>query len=143
MNNFENVILEKNAVYNDDGEAVIFGSKSNTVRLDSYFRDYDGSIDFIKMDIEGYEKFALDGMALILKKNENVKLMTEYYPQLLRENGSNPIELLKIIRDFGFEVFDIWQDLKPVNNDELLKTYPNKDNLCTNLFCTKVNRSRL
>jgi len=53
-NEYTNVILENKAVSNKNGEAIIFNEKATTITLDSYFRDKELRIDFIKMDIEGH-----------------------------------------------------------------------------------------
>ena len=58
-----------------------------TIQLDDYFKDYQGNIDFIKMDIEGSEGNAIKGMSNILQKNENIKMITEFWPSGLELLG--------------------------------------------------------
>ena len=58
-----------------------------TIQLDDYFKDYQGNIDFIKMDIEGSEGNAIKGMSNILQKNENIKMITEFWPSGLELSG--------------------------------------------------------
>lgn len=52
-----------------------------TTRLDSYFSEWDKQIDFIKLDIEGAEPLALEGMKSILRedKPEIVLEFTEFW----------------------------------------------------------------
>jgi FkbM family methyltransferase len=68
----------------DIGDHRIYNSYDNhqsiqieVTRLDDYFKDYNGKIDFIKMDIQGAEDAALQGMLYLLKKNKNLKIITE------------------------------------------------------------------
>ena len=73
-NGYKNVVLVQKAVTNKPGKLGLYlnedrkaahriydphnGSKSieiESIKLDDYFKDYDGEMDFIKMDIEGAE----------------------------------------------------------------------------------------
>jgi hypothetical protein len=48
--------------------------------LDDYFKNYSGKIDFIKMDIQGSEAGATQGMINLLNKNKNVKIISKFWP---------------------------------------------------------------
>jgi len=112
--------------------------KIDLIRLDDYIQDQ--RIAFIKIDIEGYEFEAIKGMSRILQKTNNVKLMTEFNPYLLKKSGIEPIEYLKLLKDFGFNIYNLEKKNKkvvPIKFTEFVKTYsPNRrDN--TNLLCLK------
>lgn len=74
-------------------------------------------IDFIKMDIEGHEIEALNGLS---------KLISAQMPTILIEvNGFTlhwfnytPNQLIKVLEDFGYRVFVVSQVLTPVNSYE-------------------------
>ena len=52
----------------------------DAVRLDDYLRNL-SRVDFIKMDIQGAEGLALDGMIALLERSPGVKILTEFWPQ--------------------------------------------------------------
>ena len=73
-------------------------------RLDEIFQDQ--KIDLIKIDIEGFEYFALKGAVEILKKNISIKIISEYCPASCLEAGAKPSNLLLFLEKMGFHVFD-------------------------------------
>jgi FkbM family methyltransferase len=114
----------------------------DAISLDEYFKDKSTQIDFIKMDIEGAEMFALQGMSNIIKNNKNLKIITEFCPEHLRRVGSSPEEFLLKLMRAGFKVYDIYtrKYISPSESDvkSFVKSYNGKGRL-TNLFCTKDN----
>ncbi len=67
--------------------------------LDSCFAD-DFPIDVIKMDVEGFELYALQGAAAILRRKQPPMLVLEY--SMLTGNGENdPHALYHYIKSFG------------------------------------------
>ncbi len=93
------------------------------IKLDDFLENI--KIDFIKMDIEWFEYFAIKWMINILKNN-NIKMIFEYspkfYEKLYWENHKNEsIWLLRNLLDIWFNLFEIdykW-NLKSINNIEL------------------------
>jgi len=108
-----------------------------SIRLDDYFKDYDGKIDLIKMDIEGAELSALQGMSALLNKNRNVKIITEFAPSLLKKSGAKPEWYLKALTERGFQLYDINEAFKPTSIPELLEKYTPESGKTTNLLCTR------
>jgi FkbM family methyltransferase len=116
-----NVHLQKLALGDRTGEATLFISgrlnvdhrtyptaneprKSITirsVRLDDYFPP-GTKVDFIKMDIQGYEYHALKGATRVLTENPNIKLLLEFWPYGLRTAGSSGQDLLAFLEDNRF-----------------------------------------
>jgi hypothetical protein len=82
-----------------------------TTTLDTFWR-YLGKprIDVIKMDIEGGELLALKGATAVLAANPNLTLVFEFAPAHLRAAGSEPEELLTLLREFGFSIYGIEDD---------------------------------
>ncbi len=76
------------------------------VTLDSYFPS-GTRIDFIKMDVQGAEYFALLGMERVLRENVDVVLMVEFWPHGLREAGVEPSAFLEKVVGPGLVPFRI------------------------------------
>jgi FkbM family methyltransferase len=70
-------------------------------RLDDYIKDE--KVDFIKMDIQGFEYQALLGMKNILRSNPNIKLIMEFWPWGLIKAGSSAEELIELLKQFDFQ----------------------------------------
>jgi FkbM family methyltransferase len=92
----------------------------DAVALDSYFPP--GSrVDLIKMDVQGAEYFALQGMKRLLRENRHVVLMLEFWPHGLRETGVAPLAFLQELLDLGFVPHRLIEDeLSPVSPSEAL-----------------------
>ncbi len=61
-------------------------------------------IDFIRMDIEGYECMVVAGMIDFLRTKENLKLQIEVHPSVFSIGEFSFLEELKILEKFGFQV---------------------------------------
>lgn len=68
------------------------------VRLDTALKDV--PVDFIKMDIEGGETRALNGMLNILERNPNLEMIVEVYPKGLAGAGSSLEEYIRLLRRY-------------------------------------------
>lgn len=64
-----------------------------------------GKVDFIKMDIQGFEMQAIRGMETVLKKNPAVKLISEFWPYGLKKAGSSVTEYFKYLTAAGFNCY--------------------------------------
>lgn len=158
-NKFGNVVLVNKAVSDKSGDTKLFLSEDNmgdhriydsgqggkfivaeTVCLDEFLKDHKDKIDFIKMDIQGAEEKALYGMKEILKSNEKLEIVTEFWPIGLegmgdRFSGKNYLEFLE---RHNFKFFDIKKGIKnSVDIDYLLKNYNSENKKDTNLLCVK------
>lgn len=81
-----------------------------------------GTLDFIKIDIEGYEPKALKGLANTLKNSPHVKILSEFSPLSLMEAGESPSDFLKWIREQGFVVMGLIGNKWCLQSTELLLT---------------------
>jgi len=135
VNNYKNVFLVQKYVLNKSTK----NSKINSISLDDFFGQYDYPINLIKMDIEGGEGLAMEGMKILLEKNKAIKILTEFHTQELRRCGIEPNDFLNNLKQLGFSVYNINEQrkiLEKTSNEELLKNYPNKD-IFTNIFCKR------
>ncbi len=76
-----------------------------TVALDSYLGEK--RVDVIKMDIQGAEARALQGMKALLSRNPDVLVMSEFSPSLIRRSGCDPAAYLSEMTQLGFDLFFI------------------------------------
>lgn len=111
-----------------------------TVCLDDYFKDYDKKISFIKMDVEGAEGETVKGIVSILNKNEDIKIMTEFWPEGLKRSGVEAEDYLKFMTDKGFRIYYINQEekkIEPISIPDLLKITPGKQMAADLIFSKK------
>jgi FkbM family methyltransferase len=155
VNGYANTILESKAVSNAVGAVTLYRSalssgkgklhnsdncepiQVDAVTLDSYFAGYERDIDFIKMDAEGAEACILQGADSVLRKNPNVKIITEFYPTMITSCGDDPGEFLHTLSAYGFSFYDIDEKKKrvmPIDTRTILKTYSTE---LTNLLCVR------
>jgi FkbM family methyltransferase len=123
-NKYNNVTLEEAAVSDKSGKVSLYLSPDassensllnlnfqklitvNAVTLDDYFeKNVDNiEVDFIKMDIEGSEYRAFRGMSKLLRYNERMTLMLEFWPNGFRRDNQDPYEFLEILAKSGFDI---------------------------------------
>lgn len=126
LNHATNVVLNNVAVGDVVGKIKLFINEENkgdhrvfdsgdgrksvevaTTSLDAYFAPMRHKVDFIKMDIQGFEEKAYVGMRKILEKNRNIKIVFEFWPYGLKLAGSNPKKILSLLHGYGFKLFDV------------------------------------
>lgn len=79
-----------------------------TATIDSFIKKHHlNKVDFIKIDIEGGEYLALAGMQKLFNSSRDLSIIMEFRPEAISSTKINPQEFLKIIRGFGFEIFEI------------------------------------
>jgi len=66
------------------------------------------------MDIEGAESKAIQGMRSLLQRNEQLKIILEFSPAIMRESGLQPEALPKTLREYGFKLYDISERKKKI-----------------------------
>ncbi len=157
-NNCRNVIVVQKAVSNKDGQLKLFldeenkgdhrsydshdGRKSITIKsttLDTYFRKDKGTIDFIKMDIQGSEALALLGMKKTMKRQKKLILLSEFWPFGICNSGIKPERYISLLREYGFgiSILDSRHNKAIRFSKKLIEplTVENKD--YTNFICKK------
>lgn len=121
-----NVILNRNAVGPKDEILKMYTSKTLNVDHRTYqFDDYDKVMDieaisidsylgenkkvnFIKMDIQGFEMSAIYGMEETLDANKDIKISSELWPYGLKQVGSSAMEYFTYLtqKEFSCYIFD-------------------------------------
>jgi FkbM family methyltransferase len=75
----------------------------NSNSLDNLFPD--GNIDFIKIDVQGWEIPCLQGMKKLSQKNSKLKMIVEFWPKGIQEAGMRPVGLYNVLQRYGFSIF--------------------------------------
>jgi FkbM family methyltransferase len=158
-NRYSNVTLERKAVSDVTGKIKLYTCPDNkgdhriydsgdgrrsididAVALDDYFAEYQGRIDFIKMDTQGAEAGILRGMTGLLRQHDGIKMVTEFWPVGLRRFGASAEQFLNHLSQLGFcwtVIDEAAKDFYPASISQLLQTYvPEKENF-TNLYCVR------
>jgi FkbM family methyltransferase len=63
------------------------------------------TIDFIKMDVQGWEWEAIRGMKETIGQNRDIGIHFEFWPAGLRDSGCNPLELLQFLLQQEFRIY--------------------------------------
>lgn len=166
INNYKNVICEQKAVSNENGKIKLFLHKFQTgaytivgegknyievemVKLDEYFKDKNNRVDIIKMDIEGAERLALEGMQKILSVNKNIKIFSEIIPKQLEKTGISAKDYLYMLTNACFSIYEIVEEkgrlplklIQPSEFDEFIKSITQKLTPSSNIFCEREGKN--
>lgn len=64
-------------------------------------------VDFIKMDVQGWEWEVLQGMRSVIARNPAIRILFEFWPHGLTLAGCAPEDLLGYFRQIGFDLFEV------------------------------------
>jgi len=151
-NNFKNVTILKVGVGNKKEKSKIFFEKSlgsssillgnkrkegeniEINKLDNLIKE---KIDFIKMDIEGFEYFAFLGMEQLIDQF-SPKIVFEFSPYYYEsiEKGQSK-KLLRFLIKKGYSLIDIENNKEIKNIAEYLQRFDLNTNDHSNIFCYK------
>jgi FkbM family methyltransferase len=81
-----------------------YGVEVEIARLDDHFAGR--PIDFIKLDVQGYEMQVLRGMEEVLRANQELEICIEFWPLGLRAAGTEPTAVLDHLYERGFRIFE-------------------------------------
>ena len=59
-------------------------------------------VHFIKMDVQGWEWEALQGMQRTLERSPELVIFFEFWPAGLRRAGADPVAVLRWLESLGF-----------------------------------------
>ncbi len=64
-------------------------------------------VNFVKIDIQGYEQMAITGFQETLARSPRVLLMSEFWPKGLREAGGDAYAYLELLTRLGFTLYEL------------------------------------
>lgn len=120
--------------------------EAQSVHIDTTFHQME--IDVIKMDIEGGELSALEGMENIIRRSSNIKLFVECNPKMLHNAGDSVEELLARLSFLGFKIRLINEDTEkleiatPSRISQLAEEANHKTTWAINLYCAKEGNNQ-
>lgn len=94
--------------------------------------DLVGRVTMIKIDVEGWEKYVLEGGAKTLSRADAPILQVEFTEPAALSAGSSCEELYHLLQDFGYQMFVYDMKAKKLIPDPLRDSYP-----YLNLIATK------
>ncbi len=102
----------------------------NATTIDDYLQSNNTTqVDFIKMDIQGFEMAALKGMEKTLKNNPHVKIITELWPYGLKKAGSSALEIVDFANSEKFNIYLVTPNqLELITKDMVLKLKEDEKN---------------
>lgn len=99
-------------------------------------------VDFVKMDIQGFEPHALAGMRATLTSNPGIIFLTEFWPFGLRVAGAQPLDYLRALRSHGLRVWEVSERRRELieleaggDEDYVVRLEPDRN--FTNLLCAR------
>ena len=100
----------------------------------------DPKVDFIKMDIQGFEMQAIQGMQTILDKNKDIKLISEFWPYGLKKAGSSLTEYFNFLQSKGFTCYLLEEtSLLKLTTEKVSSLEPLGEEHYFNIFATRTN----
>jgi FkbM family methyltransferase len=126
-NGLGDVLVVPGAASDYDGTASLFTSSENrgdnrmyanemsdgatpvpVVHLDRLLREIGvNELDFIKIDVQGYESAVLNGLIHVIRQSRNVTLISEFWPQGIRAAGADPERFLETLIGLGFALYEL------------------------------------
>jgi FkbM family methyltransferase len=87
--------------------------EAKTVRIDDSLASVDGKVDFMKIDIEGAEPFALRGARETIAANPQIRIMMEWSPGQLQTLGIDLHDFARELEGFGLSLFSLYRGGPP------------------------------
>ncbi|RTL60504.1 MAG: FkbM family methyltransferase [Hyphomicrobiales bacterium] len=97
--------------FGEDFEFRPFHARS--VLIDDALQFLEGRVDFMKMDVEGFEVSALRGARKTIAENPNIKIMMEWSPGQLQANGFELPAVARELMEFGLSCYTLHAGGRP------------------------------
>ncbi len=108
-------------------EDYTFTEQISMYRIDDLITESQ-QVDFIKIDIQGFEMKAFSGMSELLRRNQQIQMITEFWPYGLSVAGSSGYEMIEYLLDTGFQLYVLsnrrWKPINEIPSELLYKVCP-------------------
>jgi FkbM family methyltransferase len=111
----------------------------DAISIDDYLslNSQDSEVNFIKMDIQGFEMSAVKGMEKTLLKSD-IKMLSEFWPFGMRKAGTSVLEYYRFLRQYNFYVYLIEnQQLIELSEDKVITFLDLPETTYMNIFASK------
>ncbi|MGB7160517.1 MAG: FkbM family methyltransferase, partial [Tepidisphaeraceae bacterium] len=137
LNGYTNVRVFQKAVGDRTGEAMLYLCSNNKadhriyargalgerktvpvaiVRLDDLIAEHALPLpDVMKVDIQGAEQLAIEGMRDTLARQANIVVFMELWPWGIRQAGGDASQLLRTLRELGFRIYELDGDREEIH----------------------------
>lgn len=114
----------------------------DAIAVDDYLRANENlKIDFIKMDIQGFEMAALKGMLTTLRSNTEIKIISELWPYGLQKAGSSATEMVLFLNSEGFNVYLLTSTPPSLLTAGTIQQLKVDENVYYNVFLSRKDES--
>jgi FkbM family methyltransferase len=159
LSGYRNIVVIPKAASNTTGNARLYLSDYNngdhrmsnsseprdsiaisTVRIDEELRSYDRPIRLIKMDVQGHEASALEGMPELLSRNRSISILSEFWPVGLKRSGADPWGYLACYVNRGFTLYHLNESanaIEPAEPANLMGPQSTSEDYYTNILATR------
>lgn len=142
LNSFSNIRVFQKAVGDRTGETMLYLCSNNKadhriyakgalgerrtvpvgiVRLDDLIAENNLPLpDVMKVDIQGAEQLAIEGMRDTLQRQRHIAVFMELWPWGIRQAGGDAAQLLRILREMEFQIYELDGSpgsIRPVTDD--------------------------
>lgn len=151
LNRFENIIAINKAVGDKNGSVAIVQSadsaktfvskttsnnkeiKIDLICFDTFLIEKGiEKIDYLKIDVEGFEYYVLKGMQKFLRNTPPKVIQIELYDEFLKRSGSSLEQTINYIRDLDYTFWKL--------DGKIIKLYECKDHFSGDLFLIKKEK---
>lgn len=77
------------------------------VSVDSFLKNRQENIAFVKIDVQGYELAVCHGMLDTLRENPALSVLLEYMPSAMRDLGFEPSHLIDFFLERDFKIYQV------------------------------------
>lgn len=81
------------------------------IRIDDYLKSINTNrVDLIKIDVQGFEAEVIAGLEQTIRSSPKLILLSEFWPDGLRQAGADPLKLLQSLQAWGLCLHSLEQD---------------------------------